>query len=81
MANVLEIKISKEMMQECFEAAMKNIELQTGMTLVECAEKQVAKKIIAPGAGLGFLCPSCGKSRHWHDGDYCADCGQKLDWR
>lgn len=88
-------KITEEMMQEAFQNALNNIEIQTcGMTLNECVEKQIPKK---PVRGYDYddaedvtystiECPMC----RYHDCNledsndkkfnFCPKCGQKLDW-
>lgn len=88
-------KLTEEMMQNAFQSAMENIEIQTcGMTLNECVGKQIAKK---QGniddsdshfriSETGFVCCSVtNKDIRYplislRDLDYCPRCGQKLDW-
>lgn len=74
----LTFKLNEEMMQEAFQNALNNIEIQTcGMTLNECVEKQIAKK---PIDKLMYIeCPACGDVGI-EDCAYCPVCGQKLDW-
>ena len=44
---------------------------------IEALEKQIPKKVI------GYECPNCGECTDFNGVnkfDYCAECGQRLDW-
>ena len=72
------------------EQAVQELELATGMTLKEAAEKQIPKKI--ENAHIIWnrfdaidhwegSCPNCKTNiRFSVDGNYCFYCGQALDW-
>ena len=56
---------------------------ETGMTLDECVEKQIAKKVITYKGTNRADCPTCGATVRMIDkpfGDWCSKCGNKLDW-
>jgi len=59
------------------EQAMKECELTIGMTLKETVEKQIPKKPINREGTTYFYCPVCDGNRL---NNYCADCGQAIDW-
>lgn len=84
-------KLTEEMMQEAFQRAMENIEIQTaGLTLNECVEKQIPQKPDISGDGYAdgvlvydtYQCPNCGRYYEidYDDFDYCPKCGQRFDW-
>lgn len=46
-------------------------------TALKALEKQIPKKVI------GYECPNCGECTDFNGVnkfDYCAECGQRLDW-
>lgn len=82
------MQITDEMFFEGIKAgvqqAMKECELNIGMTLKEAVEKQVPRKpkIILHGTtdyNTKSVCPPCGAMVRPCD-NYCNKCGQKLDW-
>ena len=79
-------KMTEEMLQEAFQKALNDLVIETnGMTLNECVEKQIPKKL------KHGVCPNCSTNndkiiKHLgnpqaHKNVYCWNCGQKLDWR
>lgn len=68
--------------------AMEECELAMGMTLLEAIEKQISKRPIERFTGDEYICecPACKGTTYTPDEvviesiQYCAWCGQKLDW-
>lgn len=53
--------------------------LESDMNLaIEALEKQIPKKV--SNKAMHHNCPSCFSRLEIEFTDYCADCGQKLDW-
>lgn len=88
----MQLDIGK-VVKEGFEKELQECELTIGMTLKEAVEKQIPKKTKVVRSNFvnldRFCCPSCGKGliekldSEWVAGrlnNYCADCGQKIDW-
>lgn len=80
--------------EECIKKAMESVEIsvnnETGISILECVEKQTPKK---PNNNIGLnecQCPVCktvfGYAEPIDDEDfndklpYCWNCGQKIDW-
>lgn len=74
-----ELKISKEMLDEAFNNALDQIQLDTGMTLTECVEKQIPMDV--KSSIIYDWCPSCNSILH-DVADmkvfYCQHCGQRI---
>lgn len=62
--------------------AMEDCELTIGMTLLQCVEKQIPKKVKQTFIGDIELvhCPSCGVRFFLYGMLFCGECGQRLDW-
>ncbi len=69
-----------ERLNKLIEQSAENSEEQIEYVVMKQAcEKQVEKKII--NQNNFYICPKCGAclADEW-GGNYCLDCGQKIDW-
>lgn len=77
----LTFKITEEMMKESFQRALEGIVFETnGMTLNECVEKQILKKVNLY-IDNDAVCPSCNQRLRGYEGmkiAYCKFCGQLI---
>jgi rubrerythrin len=56
-----------------------NIDTKTAYKLaIESLKKQIPKKI--DDMDCCTICGTCGKDDNDVEGEYCPNCGQKLDW-
>lgn len=80
--NLKRVKYQLKTLEEAFErdatARHKNISVRNALiTAQKCVDKQIGQKLEPWGAYQ--LCPSC-KEAHIYFGNYCPNCGQKIDW-
>lgn len=54
------------------------IYINTVIIAIQALEKQIPKKV--SNKCMHYNCPSCFSRLEIELTDYCADCGQKLDW-
>ena len=80
----ISIKITDKMLKEAFDKAMKDVETITGISLMECVEKQIPQnievRVVKEEENRKYhYCPMC---KRWLTSmtSYCPDCGQALDW-
>lgn len=79
------IDISVQELHGAFSFLMNCTVTEAGMTLDECAEKQIPKKpyILPINKEEHFdYCPNCKTDGHLvaSSSNYCDKCGQRLDW-
>lgn len=75
---VIEFKLDTDKLCECINEVMEKVEIETGITLNECVEKQRAKKPALLNPSFSFTgCPECGTRMC---SNYCPNCGQRIDW-
>lgn len=56
--------------------------IESGNIAIECIVKQIPRmpNMYNGPYGATPLCPVCGRALNIRDGNYCSQCGQRIEW-